>query len=71
MKATFVEREFCDLTTLAFLYDTTREHIRETVKKLQEAGYGIETMRWGGNGTVKVNQKQFKVALLAEYSVKL
>ncbi len=71
MSTRFDERVFCDVITLAFQYDTTDKSIIKVVKDLQAKGYDIETMRFGGDRRIKVNQKQLKVALLKEFGEKL
>ncbi len=71
MSVIYDERLFCDLGTLAYQYDTCPETIRDTVKSLQKKGHIIETMKWGTKKTIKVNQKQLKVALLREYGCNL
>lgn len=63
---TFPDSEFCDCVTLARLFDSSRNEIKEMVHRLKAKGYMIETLAWGKQGKMKVHYKQFRAALMAE-----
>lgn len=64
---TYPETEFYDCKTLALLYDSDRDVIKETVHALRSKGHVIDVLYWGKQGKLKVHGKQFRVALFREY----
>lgn len=64
---TFPEGEFYDVITLARMFDTSKDIIRETYKTLVNHGHEIEALNWGQQGKLKIHYKQFRTALLREY----
>jgi hypothetical protein len=64
---TFPEGEFYDTVTLARMYDTSKDVIREMFEALRRNGHEIEALTWGKQGKLKINVKQFRVALMREF----
>ena len=64
---TYPESEFYDCKTLALMYDSDRDVIKETVHALRSKGHVIDVLYWGKQGKLKVHGKQFRVALFREY----
>ena len=65
------DMEFVDLRSLAIRYNSTKQDILDTAKRLIKRGYGIDVLEWGGTRKIKVNQRQFRSALLKEYRINL
>lgn len=59
--------EFVSAITLARMYDTSNNEIKETVQRLKQRGHKVDTIKWGKQGKLKINLKQFRVAVYAEY----
>lgn len=64
---TYPESEYLSCITLARMYDSSRDEIKETVIELKAKGHVIDTLNWGKQGKLKVHGKQFRTALLREY----
>lgn len=64
---TYPESEYLSCITLARMYDSSRDEIKETVNALRDKGHIIDVLYWGKQGKMKVHGKQFRTALLREY----
>lgn len=64
---TYPEGEFYDTVTLARMYDTSKDIIREMFESLRRKGHDIEAMAWGKQGKLKIHGRQFRIALMREY----
>lgn len=61
------EPDFVNITTLSRMYDSTQKAILATLHNLLERGHQIDRLSWGKQGKLKVNPRQFRIAVLAEY----
>ena len=62
----YPESEFFDTITLARMYDTSKDVIRDMFEELRRKGHDIEAMAWGKQGKLKIHGKQFRIALMRE-----
>ena len=64
---TYPESEFVSCITLARMYDSSRDEIKRELYRLRERGHIIDSIKKGKQGKLKINPKQFRVAIFREY----